>query len=121
VQAVNATGTASAYSNRDLAAAVLFTDDPITVNATLIKAEHILQLRQAVTGIRELVGAGIPIWSDGSLANVTIQSFHIDQLRAGLEPPLTTLGLGGYQYTDSSLAGKLIKKVHIEEIRQRVR
>jgi len=121
VQAVNATGTASAYSNRDLAAAVVFTDDPITVNATPIKAEHILQLRQAVTGIRELVGAGIPIWSDGSLANVTIQSFHIDQLRVGLEPPLTTLGLGGYQYTDSSLSGKLIKKVHIEEIRQRVR
>jgi hypothetical protein len=121
VQAVNAGGTASAYSNRDLAAAVVFTDDPITVNSTLVKGEHVLQLRQAVTGVRGLLGLGAPTWADSSLSNVTVQALHIDQLRNNLEPPLITLGLGGYQYTDPSLSGILIKKVHIEELRQRVR
>ncbi|HKG59014.1 MAG TPA: fibronectin type III domain-containing protein [Pyrinomonadaceae bacterium] len=121
VQAVNATGTASAYSNRDLAAAVVFTDDPITLNTTLVKGEHVLQLRQAVTGVRGILGLGPPAWADSSLSNVTVQALHIDQLRTNLEPPLITLGLSGYQYTDTSLLGILIKKVHIEELRQRVR
>lgn len=121
VQAITAAGTASAYSNRDLAAAVFFTDDPLTVNATPIKGEHILQLRQAITGVRQLVNLSDPTWADGSLSNVTIQALHLNQLRTNLDPPLNTLGLGGYQYTDTSLSGVLIKKVHIEELRQRVR
>ena len=130
VRAVDALGNVSPYSNVDLATAITFTDDPLQANSTLIKAQHIWELRQAVNAVRATAPSLPPVtWTDnvtsaGALVGITVKAAHIEELRSKLDEALTALGLPMSPYTDPvppGLSGVAIKKIHIDQLRQRVK
>jgi chitodextrinase len=121
VRAVGASGNSSPYSNVDLATAISYTDDPLSAGSTLIKAQHITELRQAVDAVRATAGLSAAVWTDSSLSGVTIKAIHIQELRTNLDQALSALGLTLSSYTDPSLSGLTIKKVHLDELRERVK
>jgi hypothetical protein len=101
----------------------VFTDDTIVPGVTTAKAQHVVELRQAVDALRAVAGlAGAP-WTDPALSGgSTIAAVHIVELRSYLEDAAVRLGLGVAAYTDPTLtAGFMIKQVHVEELRQRIR
>ncbi len=101
----------------------VFTDDTITVGQTTAKAQHILELRQAVDAMRAVAGLSGAPWSDPALApGNTIRAVHITELRTFLDDAATRLGFSTSPYTEPGLtAGFVIKRIHIEELRQRIR
>jgi hypothetical protein len=121
VRSADAGGNLSAPSGIDVATAISFTDNPLTVGTTLIKAQHVTELRQAVNAVRATANLSVVTWTDTTLTNVTVKAVHVQELRTNLDEGLTALGLPVNSYTDSSLSGVAIKKVHIDEIRQRVK
>ena len=120
VRSADAVGNLSAPGNVDVATAITFTDNPLAVNTTLIKAQHVTELRQAVNAVRATANLTAATWTDATLTNVTVKAVHITELRTNLDQALSALGLSPTPYTDTSLAGVAIKKVHVDEVRQRV-
>lgn len=102
----------------------VFTDDTLVAGLTMAKAQHILELRQAVDALRAVAGLGPAPWTDPTLMPSVslIQAVHIQELRTYLDNALTLLGYSTQPYTDPSLTNTIpIKRVHIEELRQRIR
>ena len=102
----------------------VFTDDTLVVGMTTAKAQHIVELRNAVDSLRLVAGLGLAPWTDATLSpsSTVIKAVHITELRSNLEQVAALLGYGAGSYTDPVLTGGLvIKRVHIEELRQRIR
>ena len=102
----------------------VFTDDTISVGQTTAKAQHILELRQAVDALRAVAGLAPAPWTDGTLTlNLSIiKASHIQELRTYLDDAATRLGYATSPYTEPGLnSGFVIKRVHVEELRQRIR
>lgn len=120
VRAVDVAMNASSYSNADYV--TLFTDHPLVAGTTLVKAQHLTELRQAVNAARAAAGLAAAVWTDAPLSGIFIKAVHIQELRDNLAPALSALGLAVPTYTDPTLtAGStFVKKVHIEELRQAV-
>lgn len=129
VRAVDLLGNVSPYSNVDVATAITFTDNPLSANSTVIKAQHIWELRQAVKAVRDTANLSVAIWTDNvtsasQLSGVKIKAVHIEELRSKLDEALNALGLTVSAYTDPvppSLSGVTIKKIHVDQLRQRVK
>ncbi len=89
------------------------------------KAQHIIELRQAVDALRAMAGLGPAPWTDPTLSPfaTTIRAVHILELRSFLEDAASRLGYPpGPAYTDPGLTlGFVIKRAHIEDLRQRIR
>jgi hypothetical protein len=100
----------------------VFTDDTLVVGQTTAKAQHIIELRQAVDAMRAVAGLSGAPWTDPALAaGSRIKAIHIVELRTFLDDAATRLGYSTSPYTDPSLAaGYSIKRIHIEELRQRI-
>src|SRR6266567_7896612 len=101
----------------------VFTDNTIMVGQTTAKAQHILELRQAVDAMRAVAGLSGAPWNDPALAaGNTIRAVHITDLRTFLDDAATRLGFSTSPYTEPGLTtGFVIKRIHIEELRQRIR
>ena len=121
VRSADAVGNLSAPGSSDVATAITFTDNPLTVGSTLVKAVHVTELRQAVNAVRAAANLSAATWTDATLTNITIKAVHIQELRTNLDQALSALGLSTSAYTDASLTGVAIKKVHLDELRQRVK
>jgi subtilisin family serine protease/subtilisin-like proprotein convertase family protein len=100
-----------------------FTDDPLVAGVTTAKAQHIIELRQAVDALRAVAGLGAAPWTDPTLSptNTLINAVHILELRTNLESVAALLGHPVVTYTDPTLTNVVIKLVHMEELRQRIR
>ncbi|HZS10468.1 MAG TPA: M12 family metallo-peptidase [Blastocatellia bacterium] len=101
-----------------------FTDNTLVTGVTTVKAQHIIELRQAVDALRAVAGLGPAPWTDSTPvpANTVIKAVHIVELRTWLEDAAGRLGYSAGTYTDPMLgSGVVIKRVHIEELRQRIR
>ena len=102
----------------------VFTDDTIVVGQTTVKAQHIIELRQAVDALHAVAGLSAATWTDPTPSPTTtiIKAAHIVELRTYLDEAATELGYSTSPYTDPSLsAGSVIKRIHIEELRQHIR
>ena len=123
VRAVSASGTMSAFSNIDLATTVIFTDDPLTVASTAVKAVHLNELRQAVKAMRLTAGLSEVTFTGSIDATVTtIQAVHINQLRSALSEARTAFALASGYTDDPVVAGSTaIKAIHVQEIRDAVK
>jgi hypothetical protein len=91
---------------------------------TVARAQHVLELRQAVDALRAVAGLPPAPWADAALTptGTVIKSAHIVELRAYLEDVAWRLGFSTASYTDAVLRpGFVIKRVSIEELRQRIR
>jgi hypothetical protein len=123
VRTADAVGNLSPPSGIDVATAITFTDNPLTVGTTLVKAVHVTELRQAVNAVRAAANLTAATWTDPTLTAGTtaIKEVHVTELRTNLDAAWTALGIATSAYTDPSLTGIAIKKVHIDEVRQRVK
>jgi hypothetical protein len=102
----------------------VFTDNTLVVNVTTVKAQHIIELRQAVDAMRAVAGLMPAPWTDAALTpgSSVIRAVHIQELRTYVDDATMRLGFATNPYTDPSLTtGYSIKRIHIEELRQRVR
>lgn len=101
-----------------------FTDDTLVAGVTQAKAQHVLELRQAVDSLRKVAGLPPAEWTDPVLVNfmTPVKLAHLGELRTYLEEAAVALGYARASYTDPSLApGSVIKRVYIEELRLRVK
>ena len=123
VRAVDASGNVSPSSNLDMATAITFTDDPLIANSTVIKGQHVKELRQAVTAMLQTSLMPLPTWTDdfASLSGIQVKAIHIEELRSNLDAALSGVGIPLSPYTDLALSGVHIKKIHLDELRERVR
>ncbi|MFL6244754.1 MAG: IPT/TIG domain-containing protein, partial [Thermoanaerobaculia bacterium] len=103
-------------SNSDYATTIMFTDDPLT-SATVVKAVHLTELRNAVNAMRAASALGAATWTDPNPAGVAIKPIHVTELRARLREAL--LAIGRYaEFSDPSLtAGMPVRKAHFTELR----
>jgi len=118
VRAVDAAIT-SGFSSVDPATTILFTDDPLVAQSTLVKTIHFTQLRSAVNAFR--VSAGLaPLASDPSVATgLTVQAHHVTDLRTALDAARSAATVSPLTYTD--VVPAVIKAVHVEQLRNGVR
>jgi hypothetical protein len=121
VRAVDGFGNLSPSSNLDIATAITFTDDPLIANSTVIKGQHVMELRQAVTAMLETALMPLPTWTDASLSGIHVKAIHIAELRTNLNAALSGVGVAVNPFTDLALSGVHIKKIHFDELRERVR
>jgi len=126
VRAFNGTSE-SADSNTDLATTVIFTDDPLVVGSTAIKAVHLTELRTAVDAVRKLSNNGVAnpySYGDPTITpqSTLVRATHINDLRTALDQAMGPLGLATGGYTDTiTPTSTLIKAVHFQELRNRVK
>jgi hypothetical protein len=122
VRAADSAGNLSPTSNVDLATAIGFEDDPVS-DQTLIRAQHIVQLRQAINAARAMANLAAATWTQPSLtlAGQRISAIDVEELGTALDPALAAIGLPTGGYTDTSLTGKYVQTIHINELRQRVK
>ena len=102
----------------------VFTDDTLVVGQTTAKAQHIIELRQAIDSLRAVAELSPATWTEPTLSptSTIIKVVHIVELRSYLDDVATQLGYATSPYTDPSLgAGSVIKRIHLEELRQRIR
>jgi hypothetical protein len=102
----------------------VFTDNAILAGQTTARAQHIIEVRQAVDAMRAVAGLSPAPWTDATLVPTSsvIKAIHIQELRIYLDDAATRLGYSTSPYTDPSLTiGDVIKRIHIEELRQRIR
>jgi len=97
-----------------------FTDNPLTAGASVVKAVHLTELRDAINQARTRAGLAAATWTDASLSGVYIKAVHITELRTRLDEARAALGLSAATYTDASLSGVAVKAIHITELRARV-
>ena len=123
VRAVDAGGNYSDFSNTDIATTIIFTDDPLVVGTTLVKAVHITELRSAVNAVRAAAALSAATWTDSSLTGVEIKAVHISELRNNVDQARLALLLSANPYTDPTLTAAIttIKAVHAQELRDRVK
>jgi hypothetical protein len=117
-------GATCAKSNAFAYLQTVFTDDTLLAGITTAKAQHILELRQAVDALRAVAGLGAANWTDASLSPTgsIVKAIYILELRMFLDDVSARLGYSTAPYTDPSLStGFSVKRVHLEELRQRVR
>lgn len=123
VLAVDASNTKSAYSNADAATTILFTDDPIVIGSTVVKAVHITELRTAVNAMRAAAGLGAATFTDTNVSGLAIKAVHVSELRTALDAARSGLALPPLTYTDPTLtAGSTsVKGAHFQELRNGVK
>ena len=116
VRALGSSG-ASGFSAIDAATTTVFTDAGLV--DTVIKADHILQLRTAVNAMRTAANRTPATFSDSSLADTPIKAMHIAQLRTAIDAARNALGLSPIGYVDTTLAPGVttIKKDHVLQLR----
>src|SRR5205823_5512503 len=96
----------------------IFTDNTLIVGSTTAKAQHIIELRQAIDAMRAVAGLGGAPWMDpGLTVGNTIRAVHIVDLRTYLDDAATRLGYSTSAYTDAGLtSGFVIRRIHIEDL-----
>ncbi|HWS53415.1 MAG TPA: Ig-like domain-containing protein, partial [Pyrinomonadaceae bacterium] len=121
ILAVDAAGNFSQASTLALGAAVTFTDDPLVARETLVKAQHLTELRQAINAARRAASLPDAAWAEATITpRVTrVRAAHVQELRDRLNEALAALSIPAVTFTDAALGGALIKRAHFEELRQR--
>ncbi|HYM60326.1 MAG TPA: fibronectin type III domain-containing protein [Thermoanaerobaculia bacterium] len=119
VRAIDSSSRTSPFSAPDAATTIVFTDDPLIATATIIKAVHVTELRQAVNLMRAAAGLGAMTFTDSNLSTgMLVKATHLQELRSALTPARTALGLSAISFTDSNLsAGTTVKAAHVQELR----
>ena len=85
VRAIDPSDDPSGFSAIDPATTILFTDDPLTAQVTIVKVVHVTQLRTAVDAMRAAANLD-PLDADATVAaGAIVKAQHILDLRLGLD------------------------------------
>ena len=117
-------GGESGDSNIDLATTVIFTDDPLVVSTTQVKAAHVTELRTAVNAVRTLASLGAGSYTDPTItANTTqVKAVHINDLRTAINAARAALSLSTLTYGETVTASTTsVKASHVTELRNGVK
>jgi hypothetical protein len=120
VRAIDASSRLSPFSVPDAATTMSFSNDPAVATATIIRAVHITELRQAVNLMRAAAGLGGGSFTDPL---TTIKTLAFEELRTALNQARAALGLIPISYTDPTLVAgtTVVKAAHIQELRNGVK
>jgi hypothetical protein len=136
VRAFDSSNNYTNYTNVDLATTVTFDNDPLVTyaedpnNATVIRAVHFTQLRDAVNAVRRLVDANAAEFQWTSTNNPPppqvggqIYASHLTDLRTNLAAALSALSLPAVNYQHLTITPQvsLVYKVDIQELRDAVK
>lgn len=124
VRAIDSSAHSSPFSTPDAATTMFFTDDPLIANATIIKAVHITELRQAVNLMRAAASLGAASFTDPVLTGGALtKAVHLQEVRTALSQARVTLGLSTIGVTDAILTGgtTVVKAAHVQELRNGVK
>ena len=98
-----------------------FTDDPLIVGTTLVKAVHFLELRTRIDQVRAARLLPPFSWSPDLAVGTTVRAQHIVELREALRQAYVAASAPTPTYSDPALAaGTMIRAVHITELRSKV-
>jgi M6 family metalloprotease-like protein len=102
----------------------IYTDDPLTVGRTIVKAVHVTELRMAIETLRARNRLGAYTWTDGTLTvgGTSVKALHIGELRAALNEVYAAASRKWPTYTDPTLTATstAVKAVHITELRNAI-
>ena len=121
---VPASGNTYSKSNAFAYLPTSFTDDPLTAGVTRAKAQHVVELRQAVDAMRAVAGLPQAQLTDPILVSfmTPVRAAHVNEVRTYLEEAAAGLGYAKATYTDPNLGGSsVVRAVHIEELSQRIK
>jgi len=102
----------------------VFTDDPLVVHSTPIKAVHFTELREAINTLRALYSLPAFAWTAPAPApGGSVKAAHLTDLRTALTPVYHAVKGTDPTYTDASIAAgtTVIKASHLSELRTFVR
>lgn len=104
------------------AARVPFSDPVLIPGASVVRALHVIELRQRIDGLRVRFGLGVFPWTDGVITpGVTaIRSVHYLELRDGLSQAYTAAGRTPPTFLAPAGAGALITAAGTIELREAV-
>lgn len=121
VRAIDSFGAPSPPSNMALGTSITFIDANLQAGVSVVKAQHLTELRQAINATRSIAGLSAATWTHSDLTNALIYAVDVQELRDKLSPALSALSIAESSYDDATLAAgtTLIKKVHIDQLRQR--
>jgi hypothetical protein len=104
-----------------------FTDDPLVVHVTLIKAVHLTELRSRIDVLRVHFGLTGFGWTDLNLGGVAAMAVHVAELRTALNAAYAAAIAAGRNvtipvYTDDPLIQRqtTISTIHIAQLRNAV-
>jgi IPT/TIG domain-containing protein len=102
-------------------APVSFSDDPLAAG-TIIQAQHILELRNAIDLARFSASQPAAGWTGTVNAGTPVAAVHMLELRANLEQVLGLMHFPSTTYTDPSIppASVPVKAVHVQQLRTRL-
>ena len=109
----------SPFSNGDLATIRFFADEPLQTG-TVIKLQHMTELRAATNALCAAAGIASPV---SPTPATIVSASHVTELRTGLNNALAALGLPVLPFTDPALTTGVtaIKAIHMQEIRDRLK
>ncbi len=111
-------GVSSLDSAADLATTVAYTDNPIVAGSTFIKAEHLTQLRTAITAVAALANTTVSFTDTTITPSTTpIKSVHVTEIRTALDAARSALGLPPLSYTNSAASNTVIHATDFTELR----
>ncbi len=114
-------GIAASLGAAAAAQSLPFTDDPLVVRVTVVKAIHFTELRDRINGKRIDNGLGAFTFTDPTLTVgvTTVQAVHLRELRTALSEAYTAAGRTPPAFTDPVITPQstVIKVVHIAELR----
>jgi Carboxypeptidase regulatory-like domain len=101
---------------------VVFTDDPLVVQSTLVKAVHIMELREFVNLMRTQAGLGQFNFTNANVTGFLVKASDIMELRQALDPARAVLGKPPIAYARNPLtAGITVLASDVNEIRNGVK
>jgi YD repeat-containing protein len=128
VRAMDGSGAQSAPSAVVMATAITFLDETITAHVTVVKWQHVDDLRVAVTGVRRAALLPDPSWTYAVAHGVPVRAKDVQELRDSLNEGLQALGLPTPDFTNPILhtgengsTPTPISKIHFDELRARAR
>jgi hypothetical protein len=100
-----------------------FTDEPLSVRATAIKAIHIDELRSRINAARSHYGLPpFTFWDVLTVGTMNVKAIHVTQMRTALNGAYTVAKRTLPTYTDPTLTeGMAIRGSHIAELRNAVK
>ncbi len=106
----------------NVAPSATFTDQPLVVGVTVVKAVHITELRQYVATLRNINGLTAAVWTDPTLTvgSTAITPVHITELRTALDAVYVRLGLTPPTYTTITAGASGLGATYINELRAAV-
>jgi hypothetical protein len=118
IRSVDQFGNVSPYSPSDIATTVTFTDPSLEAGETVVKAQHMVELRAAVNSVRHCAGLA-PYPFTGTIGQgTTVLALHLHELRAAIDEARWHLGIPPFGYGEAIAPGTTrIGAAHVVEIR----